>query len=108
MPQFGFGPQPPQSMQDAPGPSQLMKLLGFSQGGVDIADRPGSSPRDIPMPQPRPAEAPSPMGFFQRNAYLQKDQESGEYLDPTFAAKANASSGNDIIKSMLASFMGGG
>lgn len=111
LPQFGFGPQVPQSMQ---GPS-LAQLLSNAVKGQD----PGQPlnlnslnsvtvPDKVPMPAPRPAEAPAPtsdpMSFFMRNAYLQKDRDSGEYLDPTYAARANATSGHDIVKRMLSAF----
>jgi len=51
----------------------------------------------VPMPQPRPADAPqapSPMmSLFQRSAALQQDPLTGDYIDPTAAAKANAQPG---------------
>lgn len=62
------------------------------------------APQGAPMPQPRPQEAPQPQmappqpqapqdpvmqGFFQRNAALQRDPISGDYLDPTAAQAAN-------------------
>jgi hypothetical protein len=48
----------------------------------------------VPMPMARPADAPqapssSPFAdFFKRNTALMKDQQSGEYIDPTAAHKA--------------------
>lgn len=54
------------------------------------APRPAAANSPVPMPMPRPAEAPSadPMGWFQRNAYLQTDPETGAYLDPELARRA--------------------
>lgn len=48
-------------------------------------------PPSVPMPAPRPQEAPQAppeMSFFQRNALMQRDPMTGEYLDPAQAAQA--------------------
>lgn len=50
-----------------------------------------AAPQGVPMPAPRPQEAPQPppeMSFFQRNAMMQRDPLTGEYLDPAQAAQA--------------------
>jgi hypothetical protein len=50
-----------------------------------------STPGGVPMPQPRPADAPqaSPMmSLFQRSAAMQQDPLTGDYIDPAAAAKA--------------------
>lgn len=52
----------------------------------------------VPMPQPRPMDAPQAdanpmMSFFQRNAALQKDPLSGDYIDPASASRAQAQPG---------------
>lgn len=47
----------------------------------------------VPMPAPRPSipqDSPAAMGFFQRNAALQRDPLTGDYLDPAAASKADA------------------
>jgi hypothetical protein len=64
-------------------PSQAMASSPAVQG------QPG-----VPMPAPRPTEAPQAppeMSFFQRNAMLQRDPLTGEYLDPAQAASAEQS-----------------
>jgi hypothetical protein len=80
-----------------------------STGGVDIPNGPNNSPSFVPLPAPRPASAPqddSNMPFWMRNAYMQKDRDTNTYLDPTMASRASATSGHDIIKSMLGMFSG--
>jgi hypothetical protein len=57
------------------------------------APHPPQAPQ-VPMPMARPQEAPQAdqpalMSFFERNNALQKDPMTGEYLDPTAAAKAS-------------------
>jgi hypothetical protein len=52
----------------------------------------------VPMPQARPAEAPSPMGFFARNAAMMIDPVTGGFIDPRAAAQAD---NGGIIKKML-------
>ena len=48
----------------------------------------------VPLPRPRPAAAPAPaappedLSWFRRNAFRQRDRESGDYLDPTLASRA--------------------
>lgn len=64
-----------------------------SQAQASVPQQP-QMPSGIPMPMPRPAEAPQAdanpmMSFFQRNTALMKDPISGEYIDPAAAAKAS-------------------
>jgi hypothetical protein len=60
-----------------------------SNGGVDIPDRPGSSPRvTAPPVVAQGGGDPSSIGFFLRNALAQRDRESGQYLNPEVGAQA--------------------
>lgn len=46
-----------------------------------------------PMPMPRPPEAPqqeAPISWWMKNAMMQQDPTTGQYLDPEMAAKAMA------------------
>lgn len=56
----------------------------------------------VPTPSPRPAEAPQSepdMSFWQRNAAMMRDPSSGDFIDPTTAAKAVR--GPDLINKMM-------
>lgn len=69
-------------------PSQAMAR---AQASVN----PMPSVTSVPLPRPRPeaasAQDTSPiMSFFQRNAALQKDPITGDYLDPQAASRADA------------------
>lgn len=55
----------------------------------------------VPVPTPRPAEAPQAQpdtSFFMRNALMQKDPTSGDFIDPTGAASVR---GPDLISKMM-------
>lgn len=62
-----------------------------ASSGFPSAPMNANAQASVPMPMPRPAEAPQQepmMSAFQRNAALQKDPMTGEFLDPEMAAKA--------------------
>lgn len=80
----------------------------FAQGGDPMTA--GSTPQPhhmaaahapVPMPQSRPAEAPQPdpssMGWFQRNALMQKDPNTGASL---FDPQANAT-GPEVVQKFM-------
>ncbi|WP_456723053.1 hypothetical protein [Bradyrhizobium sp. USDA 4350] len=55
----------------------------------------------MPMPQPRPAEAPQAQpdtSFFMRNALMMQDPNGGGYIDPQGAASVR---GPDLINKMM-------
>ena len=71
--------------------------------GVDIPDRPGSSPKAPQQNAPAsPAARPEPqqMDWFKRNAYLQKDRDTGTYLNPELARQAGATDLPPLAKAM--------
>jgi hypothetical protein len=61
----------------------------------------------VPMPTPRPEEAPQPpapdMGFFARNTAMMRDPSSGAFIDPAAGESAQAS-GPDVINKLLSYF----
>lgn len=85
--QWPYGPQgSPSNAQDSASP---LDTAQWPSG-------PAGAPSSVPMPQPRPADAPqsSPMmSLFQRSAAMQQDPNGGGYIDPEAAAKANAQPG---------------
>jgi hypothetical protein len=65
----------------------------YGPAGAPTQAHASALPTHAPMPAPRPAipqDSPAAMGFFQRNAALQRDPLTGEYLDPASASKADA------------------
>ena len=63
------------------GPGAPMNLA--SHGVVNVPDR-------VPPAPPQDPQS-NPIGFFLRNALAQRDQESGNYLNPTVGTQAMAS-----------------
>jgi len=56
----------------------------------------------VPMPRARPEQSPvsePEMGFFARNAAMMRDPLTGDFIDPTAAAKAVR--GPDLISKMM-------
>jgi hypothetical protein len=66
--------------------------------------RPPEAPQaapHVPMPMARPAEAPQPQpdtSFFMRNALMMQDPMGGGYIDPAGAASVR---GPDLISKMM-------
>jgi hypothetical protein len=52
------------------------------------------------MDAPQP---PQDMGFFARNAAMQRDPSSGAFIDPTNAERAQAG-GPDVIQKLMSYF----
>lgn len=70
-------------------PMKAPASQGFPQSPMNAQ---AQAPSPVPMPMPRPAEAPQGdpmMSAFQRNAALQKDPNTGEFLDPEAAQGAD-------------------
>lgn len=119
-PEVNATPMPPQGA--TPGPSVPISTSNYTPRtpypqGTDpmTAGGPTSAPmypmgtdpmtagaQAVPMPMARPAEAPQadPMSFFQRNSAMMRDPMTGQFIDPTAGAQAQAS-GPDLISKMM-------
>jgi hypothetical protein len=91
---FG-GMQAPSPMPDPA--QQIAARFPQTMAQAPAAQAPAPAvPTAVPMPMARPASAPqaqaqAPMSFFQRNAAMMRDPATGELIDPSGAARAQAS-----------------
>lgn len=106
-----WGYVPPRAGAFPAGPPQqdtsMLRNLQGPAADWGYVQQPGNFPQApqrpaaVPMPMPRPAAAPQPapqqaapmpqqadVSWFMRNAQMQRDPLSGEYLDPRLAALA--------------------
>lgn len=100
--QWPYGPigAPSQAMAQADGPSPLDNAQW--PHGPRGAPSQAMAAAPVPMPMARPAEAPqasSPIAdFFARNTAMMKDPNSGQFIDPSAAAKHG---GSPILNGMF-------
>lgn len=100
--QWPYGPigAPSQAMAQADGPSPLDNAQW--PHGPRGAPSQAMAAAHVPMPMARPAEAPqasSPIAdFFARNTAMMKDPNSGQFIDPSAAAKHG---GSPILNGMF-------
>jgi len=87
------GPMPNGSSADAPTQDPARPRVIIDGGQQMSPPSPMAQAMGVPMPQPRPQEAPQGQGdisWFLRNAYNQRDPNTGETIDPEMAQKYEA------------------
>lgn len=79
----------PMQQQQPQAPQPMQQLPPIGQGGRRVTELPGRNP--VPPPAaalPAPAPQLNEMPWWQRNGLMQRDMESGQYLDPAMAQRA--------------------
>lgn len=85
---FGIAGMPPQAQPVPQAPSPPMQQLPLPPSERKFTELPPRNAQPAPQPAPAPVEPPAGLSWFQRNAMLQRDPETGAYLDPEMAQRA--------------------